>query len=304
MILSILIVSWNTRDMLAQCLASVAAHPPEGEYEVIVVDNASADGSAAMVRADFPAVALLENVDNPGFAGANNQAIARSRGRYLLLLNPDTVVEAEALAALVAFMDAQPDAGAAGALLLNADGSLQLSCHPSPTLFREVCQLFHLDGLYPLANYRMADWPRDTPRPVETARGAALIVRREVIERVGPLDASYFMYSEEVDWCLRIRRAGWRIYWVPQSRVVHYGSQSTRQVAAAMFVQLYRGKLHYFRKNFGRAQGVLYKGVLLAAAVARILPAPLVWLAFPKQRPDSLRLARLYGRLILALPRM
>lgn len=304
MILSILIVSWNTHDLLAQCLMSIAAHPPHGEYEIIVVDNASTDGSAAMVRTRFPEVRLIENAANLGFAGANNQAIDCSRGGYLLLLNPDTVIEAGALAALVDFMDAQPTAGAAGSLLLNADGSLQDSCHRAPTLFRELWRLFHLDSLYPLAQYRMDDWPQDTPRPVDTVQGAALIVRRGVIDRVGMMDPSYFMYSEEVDWCLRIRRAGWQIYWVPQSRIVHYGGQSTRQVASTMFVQLYRGKLQYFRKHYGRVYAALYKVVLLAAAAARILLTPLVWLALPKQRPDSARLARDYSRLILALPGM
>lgn len=304
MILSILIVSWNTHDLLAQCLMSIAAHPPHGEYEIIVVDNASADGSAAMVRTRFPEVRLIENAANLGFAGANNQAIDCSRGGYLLLLNPDTVIEAGALAALVDFMDAQPTAGAAGSLLLNADGSLQDSCHRAPTLFRELWRLFHLDSLYPLAQYRMDDWPQDTPRPVDTVQGAALIVRRGVIDRVGMMDPSYFMYSEEVDWCLRIRRAGWQIYWVPQSRIVHYGGQSTRQVASTMFVQLYRGKLQYFRKHYGRVYAALYKVVLLAAAAARVLLMPLVWLALPKQRPDSARLARDYSRLILALPGM
>lgn len=302
--LSILIVSWNTRDLLSQCLASIAAHPPAGEFEVIVVDNASADGSAGMVGTRFPETILIENVANVGFAGANNQAIARSNGRYLLLLNPDTVVEPGALAALVDFMDAQPDAGAAGALLLNPDGSPQDSCYPAPTIFRELWRLFHLDSLYPLAQYRMNGWPQDTPRPVDTVQGAALLVRREVIDRVGRMDSSYFMYSEEVDWCLRIRRAGWLIYWVPQSRIVHYGAQSTRQVASRMFLQLYRGKLQYFRKHYGRAYALVYKAVLLVASAARILVTPLVWLALPQQRPDSARLARNYGRLILALPRL
>lgn len=302
MILSILIVSWNTRDLLAQCLTSIVAHPPDGGYEIIVVDNASTDGSAAMVRTRFPGIILFENTGNAGFAGANNQAIGCSRGRYLLLLNPDTVVEAGALAVLLDFMNTQTTAGAAGPRLLNADGSLQDSCHPAPTLFRELWRLFHLDSLYPLAQYRMDGWPQDTPHPVDTVQGAALIVRRDVIDRVGMMDPSYFMYSEEVDWCLRIRRAGWEICWVPQSRIVHYGAQSTRQVAPTMFVQLYRGKLQYFRKHYGPVYAALYKVVLLAAAAARILLTPLVWLALPKQRPDSARLARNYGRLILALP--
>lgn len=302
--LSILIVNWNTRDLLSQCLASVYAHPQAGDFEVIVVDNASTDGSTDMVRERFPMVRLVENPGNPGFAGANNQAIALSRGRYLLLLNPDTVVQPGALDALVVFLDETPAAGAAGSMLLNPDGTLQPSCHPAPTLSRELWRLFHLDELHPMALYRMEHWAADIPQQVDTVQGASLIVRRAVVDRIGVLDDSYFMYSEEVDWCLRIRRAGWDIYWVPESKVFHYGGQSTRQVRTAMFLQLYRAKVQYFRKHFGAFHGLLYKGELLLASVARLLLTPLMWLIQPGQRRERAVLARHYGQLILALPRM
>lgn len=302
--LSIIIVNWNTRDLLAQCLASIYAHPPGGDFEVIVVDNASADDSVAMVCERFPQVKLLQNDHNPGFAAANNQAIAQSNGRYILLLNPDTVVKSGALGALVTFMDEHPEAGAAGSMLLNPDGTLQPSCHPAPTLSREMWRLFHMDAVYPLALYRMADWPVDAPRPVDTVQGASLIVRREVIDQVGLLDESYFMYSEEVDWCRRIHQAGWQIYWVPQSHVVHFGGQSTRQVAATMFVQLYRAKLQYFRKHYGPGYGALYKGELFAASAARLMLAPLAWLVRPDERSQQAALAQHYGRLIRSLPEM
>jgi GT2 family glycosyltransferase len=302
--LSILIVNWNTRDLLSQCLFSVYAHPPAGSFEVIVVDNASADGSAAMVRRCFSQITLIENDQNPGFAAANNQAIALSRGRYLLLLNPDTIVYPGALSALITFMDQNPAAGAAGSMLLNPDGSLQPSCHPEPTLTRELWRLFHLDKLKPYALYPMETWPADQPREVDTIQGAALLIRRSVVDEVGLLDDRYFMFSEEVDWCVRIRRAGWPIYWVPQSRVIHFGGQSTGQVATAMFVQLYRGKLQYFRNHYGAIHGLLYKGELLLAAAARLLVIPFAWLLQPTRRPDHVRLARLYGRLILSLPGM
>jgi GT2 family glycosyltransferase len=302
--LSIIIVNWNTRDLLAQCLESVYAYPPAGDFEVIVVDNASTDGSAAMVHERFPQVVLIENGENMGFALANNQAIGRSHGRHVLLLNPDTVVQSGALDVLVRFLDEHPDAGAAGSMLLNPDGTLQPSCHPAPTLGREMWRLAHLDRLHPVALYRMQEWPADRPRLVDTVQGASLIVRREVIEQVGPLDDSYFMYSEEVDWCERIREAGWNVYWVPGSRVVHLGGQSTRQVGTPMFLQLYRGKLQYFRKHHGAVYGLLYKGELFVAAAARILLTPLAWVLRPGQRREQTELAGRYGRLILALPSM
>lgn len=304
--LSILIINWNTRDLLAQCLTSIYADWPagDGDFEVIVVDNASADGSAAMMRHCFPQAFLVENDRNAGFAAANNQAIGRSRGRYVLLLNPDTVLQPGALASLVTFMGMYPEAGAAGSMLLNPDGTLQPSCHPFPTLGGEMWRLLHLDQLIPLAVYRMADWPLDRPRAVDSVQGASLIVRREVIDRIGALDESYFMYSEEVDWCLRIRRAGWKIYWVPASRIFHFGGQSTRQAATAMFLQLYRAKVQYFRKHFGAFHGFLYKGELLFASAVRLLLTPVMGVLQPGKRRERAVLARRYGRLILALPRM
>ncbi len=243
--LSIVIVSWNTCDLLDACLHSalVEAEAAGLAAEIYVVDNNSTDQSVEMVRQRYPSVKLIENKHNPGFAKANNQALALATGRYHLLLNPDTYVLEDGFGVLVRFMDEHPEAGAAGARLLNADGSLQCSCSPEPTLVREAWRLFHLDELRPLGSYSMVEWPTDRPRLVDVVQGAAMIVRATVVQQVGLLDEGYFMYSEEVDWCTRIRRAGWQIYWTPQARIIHYGGQSARQIADAMFLQLYRGKV-------------------------------------------------------------
>lgn len=302
--LTIIIVSWNTRDLLIQCLASIFRHPPSCSFEVILVDNASTDGSAAVARERFPSILLLENLTNPGFAAANNQAIAHSRGHYVLLLNPDTVIGPGSLDALVDFMTAHVEAGVAGSMLLNPNGSLQPSCHPTPTLARELWRLFHLDRLKPFALYPMQDWALDRPRVVDSVQGASLMIRRETIQQIGLLDESYFMYSEEVDWCVRIRRGGWLIFWVPASRVFHFGGQSTRQVPAEMFEQLYRAKLQFIRGHHGAVQGIIYKVVLLAAAFARVLVLPFVCLFHTRECADHVTLAKRYGRLILELPGM
>jgi len=320
--LSIIIVNWNTHDLLARCLESVRDNIQTFErsnIETFVVDNASTDGSAAMVRECFPWVQLIENRGNVGFARANNQAIHQSRGRYVLLLNPDTEVVPGALQTLVRFMDEHPDAGAAGARLLNPDGSLQPSCHPFPTLFREFWRLFHLDALHPLARYPMETWATDIARPVAVVQGAAMIIRREVLAQVGLLDEQYYIYSEEVDLCHRIRHApipstktnsssnnshqntSWRIYWVPQARVIHYGGQSTQQMPGPMFLRLYQGKILYFRKRHGPLAARLYKGILLLASLARLLLTPLAWLERPPQRHRHLALAGRYGQLLKAL---
>lgn len=305
--LSIIIVSWNTRDLLAQCLRSVQvnlASVTPREAEILVVDNASVDGSAQMIQEHFPWVHLIQNQENVGFAKANNQALRVSSGQYVVLLNPDTEAHPDALISLVSFMEDYPGAGAAGSRLLNPDGTLQPSCSPAPTLRRETWRLFHLDALFPYASYRMQDWLLDRARQVDVVQGAALIVRRAALDHIGLLDEGYFIYSEEVDLCQRIREAGWYIYWVPQSEVVHYGGQSTQQVAAAMFLRLYQGKLLYFRKRHGLRSARIYKLVLVAAAGARLILSPLFLLGSPTARREHLAVASNYWRLLWALPRL
>lgn len=302
--LSIIIVNWNTRDLLAQCLQSVYDTVQGLEFEVFVVDNGSSDGSAAMVREWFPQVHLIENQENVGFARANNQAIRQSTGRYVLLLNPDTEVQPGALEMLVHFMEEHSQAGAAGARLLNPDGTLQPWCDPAPTLSRESWRLFHLDVFWPYGRYNMATWDLRTPREVDVVPGACLIIRQEALDQVGLLDEDYFIYSEEVDLCYRLRQAGWRIYWVPQSEVIHYGGQSTQQVAAEMFLRLHQGKVLYFRKHHGQPAACAYRLILLAAALTRLLLSPLAWLERSPRRQQHLTLASYYWRLVKVLPGM
>lgn len=302
--ISVVIVNWNTRDLLDACLRSVLDEAAAAKLavEIFVVDNASTDQSAAMVRRRYPGVVLIENTHNPGFAVANNQALVLAKGRYSLLLNPDTLVLEDGLGALVRFMDEHPEAGAAGARLLNANGSLQRSCSPEPTLGRELWRLFHLDDFKPQGVYAMRKWPVDKPRQVDVVQGAAMIVRAAVLEQVGLLDGGYFMYSEEVDWCTRIRQAGWRIYWVPSARIIHYGGQSARQIADAMFLQLYRGKVQYFHKHWGETTTGAYKVLLGCATLARIAVSPLAWIEPEPLRQHHLNRARQYRMLLRTLP--
>jgi GT2 family glycosyltransferase len=270
--------------------------------EAVVVDNASFDGSAQMVRDAFPSVRLIANSENVGFARANNQGIPLCRGRYILLLNPDTEVHPSALDALVHFMDGHPGVGTAGARLVGPDGELQPSCHPAPTLSREFWRLFHLDAVRPYATYRMEQWGVETPREVDVVQGACMILRRAALEEVGLLDEDYFIYSEEVDLCYRLLLAGWGIWWVPQAIVTHLGGQSTRQTAAAMFLRLYQGKVVYFRKNHGPGAARLYKLLLLAAGIGRLLVSPLAWFSGPAERRQRIALAGNYRQLIRILP--
>jgi N-acetylglucosaminyl-diphospho-decaprenol L-rhamnosyltransferase len=257
--LSIVIVSYNTRDLLRACLQSIqrgqASHGQTPSHETIVVDNGSADGSRDMVRAEFASVRLIES-ENVGFAGANNKGMAVAHGRYVLLLNPDTEALDDALGALVRFMDAHPRAGAAGGHLLNPDGSFQHSAFRFPSLWMSFFDFFNinhrilnsrLNGRYPMRLYAAGSFQIDHPL------GACLLVRRQAIEQVGLMDASFFMYCEEIDWCLRIKRAGWEIWHVADAPVIHHGAQSTKQFRHRMFVELHRSRARFFAKHRSRA---------------------------------------------------
>lgn len=307
--LSIIIVNWNTGPLLATCLRSVlsecqALASRGSSWEIIVVDNHSSDDSldaALALEKQFGQVILMQNRQNAGFARANNQGIRRASGDYILLLNPDTEVKPGAISALLGFMDAHPRAGAAGPHILNPDGSLQTSCYPAPTLPRELWYLLHLDLLWPFAQYPMKRWALDSARPVDSLLGACLLVRRSALGETGLLDEDFFMYSEEIDLCHRLRQAGWSLHWVPQARIVHYGGQSTRQVAGPMFLQLYRSKLHFFRKHNGRHAGWLYKLLLFTIAAPRVFSVPLALIP-SRWSPYLRQVAANYARLIRALP--
>lgn len=255
--LSIVIVSYNIRDLLAQCLESLSTNLQSQTSEVFVVDNSSCDGSAAMVRGKFPSAHLIENAENRGFAAANNQAFVQTRGRYVLMLNPDTEVRAGALETLVEFMDTHPRAGACGGKLEYGDGSLQHSAFAFPSLAQIFLDFFplhwrlsdsQLNGRYPREWYA-----RGAPFQIDHPLGADFLVRRKVAEQVGWLDDKFFIYCEEIDWAMRIKRAGWQVWCVPQAEIVHHEAQSTRQFRDAMFVELWRARRRLYEKHYSRA---------------------------------------------------
>ncbi|HEY68397.1 MAG TPA: glycosyltransferase family 2 protein [Thermoflexia bacterium] len=252
--LSIVIVNWNVRDLLRRCLHSIPNLQSSPSGEVIVVDNASTDGSVEMVRAEFPGVHLIANADNRGFPAANNQGIAVAQGRYVLLLNPDTEVVGDALATMVAFADAHPDVGIVGPQLLNPDGSVQSSRRRFPTLATAFFESTWLQGYAPrrlLERYYVLDRPDDAVQDVDWVTGAAVMARREAIEQVGLLDEGFFMYSEELDWCRRFREAGWRVVYLPAAQIVHHVGKSSEQVVAARHIHFQTSKVRYFRKYHG-----------------------------------------------------
>ncbi len=256
--LSIVIVSWNVRPLLADCLESLRPLLAGGGRgaEVIVVDNASTDGTVAWLRAAWPEVIVVASETNLGFGRGNNVGMARARAHLLLLLNPDTIVPPDAIPRLVAFLGAHPRAGMAAPRLLYPDGRLQRNAFRFPGLRQIFLDLFPLHPRLvesPLNGRYAAERRGDRPFPIDHPLGAAMLVRRAVVVQTGGFDAGFFMYAEEVDWCWRIRAAGWEIWQVPAARIVHLGGQSTGQVPGRMYVELWRARYRLFARHRGRA---------------------------------------------------
>ena len=306
--LSIIIVSWNVRELLRGCLRSISRDQRSGirgqgqaapaltpdacllTPEIIVIDNASSDGSAAMVLAEFPQVRLIANADNRGFTSGNNQGIAVAQGRYVFFLNPDTVVMGDALATMVGTMEEHPDVGVVGPQLRYGDGSLQSSRRRFPTfgsaLFESTPLAWHWPDNPWARRYRMedqvagirsqkaggrgqdevaADSLDSTGEEVDWLVGAALLTRRIVLDQVGVFDEGYFMYSEELDWCRRVKMAGWRVMYLMSAQIVHYEGKSSEQVVAARHIRFQTSKVRYFRKFHGRLAATALRAFLLAA---------------------------------------
>jgi GT2 family glycosyltransferase len=252
---SVVIVNYHTDEVLAECLASLAKTAGGVEVEVIVVDNGGTLARGGF-RERFPGVRLLENPGNVGFSRAVNQGIRLARGRHVLCLNPDTVVHDGALAAMTGHLDAHPGVGAVGARLLESDGSLQYSCRRFPgyatILFGRYALLTRLfPGNAGSRDYLYLDWDHRTVREVDWVSGACLMVRREVIDRVGAFDEGYFLFVEDMDWCRRIRDAGWAVVYLPDAVVTHHIGTSRGAVPAWVVRARHRGMLRYVRKHFG-----------------------------------------------------
>lgn len=286
--LAIIIVSYNTRSLLADCLSSVHAGLARSALEghVWVVDNDSADGSPAMVRENFPAVRLVALKQNLGFAAGNNEALRELQAqgdlpRYVFFLNPDTLIQDDALGALVRFLDSSPLVGAAGARLVHRDGGFQHSAFMFPGLAQIFFDFFRphhrlldsrLNGRYPRRLYEARQ-----PFAVDHPLGAALIVRSEVLAQVGAFDERFFMYCEEVDLCRRIKAAGWAIACVPEARIVHLVGQSTQQFRDRMFVALWRSRLLLYEKHESRLFRWAARGLLKAGLRAEERRAREAW---------------------------
>lgn len=275
---SLCIVTWNCRDLVLDCLTSLERGNEGVSYETIVVDNASEDGTVEAIRARFPAVTVVARETNVGFAAGNNEAMRLARGEYIFLLNPDTVLPEGALVELLELADAQPRAGAIGPKLLNPDGSLQYSCRRFPRPWAALFRNTLFGKLFPrepwTREYVMADWDHDELRDVDWVSGAAMLLRRAAVAEVGGLDEGFFWGSEDVDYCLRLQKAGWRVLYTPTPAIVHVIGGSTDRAVLATIRRRHASWYRLYVKHFSRTpidRAVLWvliwlRGGLLAAS--------------------------------------
>ena len=290
--LSVVFLSYNTRDLTRQALSSVLAAVEGLEVEIFVVDNASADGSADMVAEEFPQVKLICNAANVGFAAGNNVALRQVTGEYALLINTDTIVRRDALRTMVEFLDAHPEAGACGCKILDPDGTLQLDSRRGfPTPLAAFCKMSGLSRLFPkhplIAHYHMTYLDPEQTAEVEVLSGSCMMVRKAAMDQVGLLDEDYFMYGEDIDWCYRFHQANWKIYYVPTTEIIHFRGESGRGTplkilyrksqAMSIFVNKHMARRYRFFPLWLLQVGIALHGTFrFLARAGRALAMPLI----------------------------
>jgi hypothetical protein len=271
---SVIIVNWNVRDLLADCLRSLEKYHGTLSIETLVIDSASRDDSVAMLRQAFPWVRLMAQSENVGFVAGNNLGLAAAQGRYLFLLNPDTLLHPYALQKLADYLEAHPQIGIVGPHTLNSDGTHQSTRRRFPSLLTGMFESTWLQALAPrwlLDRYYVRDLPDEGIFEVDWVQGSALLARREVYTQIGGLDPAYHMFFEEQDWCKRAKLAGWGVAYVGDAYITHHGGKSTDQVVTRKHVHFQHSKIRYFRKFHGRWAAVILRLVLILHYALQIL---------------------------------
>lgn len=294
--LSIIIVNWNTRVLVRKCLESVFATISDIDAEVIVVDNASSDGSPEVIEASFTQAQLIRNAENRGFAAANNQGMRIARGRHVLLLNSDTIVLEGAITGALQYMNEHAHVAVLGCQVLNTDGSIQNTCFRDPdlrTLAVVTSGLHRLPWPRFLGRHVMRGWSRDSERDVDVVTGCFMLVRRSAIDHVGLFDEQFFFYAEEADWCRRFRKAGWAVRFAPVGRIIHHGAASALQLDERRTVLLGEALVRLLHKRRGWLVATIAWAMLLAFNASRSI----IWLltaAFTRRR-SAMRRSRQYA---------
>ncbi|MCU0644892.1 MAG: glycosyltransferase family 2 protein, partial [bacterium] len=275
--LSIIIVSFNVKEFLEQAINSIKQSCRNIAYELFVVDNASRDGSVEFIQRKFPEAHLIANLENRGFAAANNQAIKLASGKFILLINPDTIVQEDTFSVILNFFDRHPECGMVGCKIMNPDGSLQLACRRSfPTPWVAFTKIIGLSKLFPntklFGRYNLTYLDPDQTYEVEAISGSFMFFGRAVIDKVGHLDESFFMYGEDLDWCFRTREAGWKIYYLPDTKIIHFKGESSKKSDKDLIIQFYRAmklfvEKHYHNRYLHVPQWLLMVGITLRASL-------------------------------------
>lgn len=301
---SICIVSWNCRDLLLKCLQSLADKTSRVRYEIIVVDNGSIDNTPASIRELHPECKVIEQTDNLGFGRANNVAVRQASGDYVLFLNPDTELITNAVAGMFDFLETAPVFGAVGCRLTNPDGSIQYPCASTfPTPLNELCDLLFLNRLLRrsrvFSSRELDYWDHQDSRPVDCLSGACMMVRKSLLDELGAFDEQLFMYCEDVDLCYRMRKAGYRSYYLSSETIRHYDGASTEKRSERHFAPLQqRRSIYYFlRKHFGLSTALAYKAVVGVGALSRIFLLALLSVSRRERKKLTAALDR-YSRLL------
>jgi len=288
---SIIIVNWNTKGYLKKCLNSINQAITGINVEIIVVDNASNDGSVDMVQKEFPFVKLIINFENLGFAKANNIGIASSVGNYLCFINSDVVVDRNCIKELVQYLKKNKKVGIVGPLIKNPDGTVQPSCYGYPTLWNMLCHAIGLHRLFPYSKLfcgRMIYKSHDAVQNVEVLIGCFWCVRREALDSVGMLDENFFMYAEDIDWCKRYHDAGWDVVFYPDTEVIHFGGASSENAPIRFYIEMQKADLHYWEKHHGSIKKYLYKGNMYLFHFLRIVINSVLYVLNYKNKEEIL----------------
>ena len=285
---SIIIVSWNAKHHLLNCLNSLENTPNGYLQEIIVVDNASSDGSPDAVARQFPQVRLFKNKENLGFARANNIGIRQSSGRYICFVNSDVIVLNGCIENLISFMDKQPTAGMVGPRILNPDRTLQPSCRHFPSVWNNLCWTAGLHRIFPKSRFFsepfMNYWAHDTVQKVDVLSGCFWMVGRQALNQVGLLDEEFLMYGEDIDWCRRFHQAGWDVVFCPNAEAIHIGGASSANAPIRFYLEMQKADLQYWRKHHGRVAAAVYRMIILLHHTLRVFARALQYAFCPSRR--------------------
>jgi GT2 family glycosyltransferase len=289
--ISIVIVTWNCRKFTDECLASLRAYSHDPQMEIIVVDNASSDGTPELVRDSHPEVTLVQTNQNLGFAKGNNVGIRMCSGKYIFLINPDVKVLNGCIERMIAYMDENPQIGLLGPRMLGGDGKPYRSYMRAPTLWRLFCRALALDSLFPnsklFGGYLMPYFDGNQTAEVDVLNGWFWMTRREAINHVGLLDESLFMYGDDLDWCKRFREGGWKVVFFPEVASIHYGGGSSSNAPVRFYVEMQRANFQYWQKNFGLASQKMFLLIVGIHQSIRLLGNALLFAGSKSKRPQA-----------------